>query len=749
MRGALVTLAALAAAGAAGAQGLPLEQRVDAIVVRDAAGTAYPYPFAGGFGSAAGYLSPKPQLVDLVGDARPDLVVTEGGGALAVYENVAGGPGFGFRWRTDVLRDIAPGAWYRFGDMDGDGDADLLAWGGPTVMRYWRNDGRAADGLPILTLLADPLLAADGVSEVNTEDNSVPALFDADGDGDLDFLYGQVDRGDVALWRNVGNDSDGRPLFEFVTNRFEDLEIYEASPTCGPPSRPGFPGLERQGGMPGFGRPSMKHGANGLVFADIDADGDREFFWGDYFARSLWYFRNDGTPQDANFQFVSEAFPLDEPLTSGGYNVATFADVDLDGDQDLVFGILGGLCATAENWFDALFFYENVGTPAAASYTLRTPRMISGVDVGRRSVPALVDLDADGDLDLVLANEADPAAVSSANLALFRNTGSATAPEFRLEDADWLSLDYDFGAYGPTFGDLDGDGDPDLLVGGFNGRIAYLRNDGTPAEPAFVMDTTRYWSLDMGQYARLALGDVDGDGDLDLIGGDANGRVRLYRNTGTASAAVFPSANGLPLPEDDAYRDAAGLPADIGEFSTPALYDVDGDGDLDVLIGTDAGPTRFFRNAGSPTAPAWVEEAPLPPVRRGTTPAAGDLDGDGDVDVLLGTSAGGLSLFLNTTVPNRTEPRPRGSRARIDAMPNPSRGGVTFRVSAGSAAAGLSVVVSDLSGRRVRRLEVARGAAGVEWDAATGAGPAPAGVYVARLESAGQILDSETFTLVR
>ena len=186
MRRLLIPLASLAtgcaglAPGApAGAQGLPLEQRVDAIPVLDAAGTPYPYPFAGGFGSAAGYLSPKPQLIDLVGDARPDLVLTEGGGAIALYENVAGGVGFGFRWRTDFLAGIAPGAWFRFGDMDGDGDADLLASAGPAIMRYWRNDGPGGDGLPQLSLVADPLLAADGVTEVTTEDNSVPALFDA------------------------------------------------------------------------------------------------------------------------------------------------------------------------------------------------------------------------------------------------------------------------------------------------------------------------------------------------------------------------------------------------------------------------------------------------------------------------------------------------------------------------------------------------------------------------------------------
>jgi hypothetical protein len=319
---------------------------------------------------------------------------------------------------------------------------------------------------------------------------------------------------------------------------------------------------------------------------------------------------------------------------------------------------------------------------------------------------------------------------------------------YQLEDSDWLSLDYDFGGYGPTFGDLDADGDPDLLVGGFNGRLAYLRNDGSPSAPAFVMDTTRYFGLDVGQYARPALGDVDGDGDLDLLIGDANGRVRLYRNAGSAGAAAFPSVNGLPLPEDDAFRDAAGLPADAGEFATPAFSDVDGDGDLDVLMGVDTGATRFFRNTGTAGAPQWVEETPLPPVRRGTTPAAADLDGDGDVDVVQGTSAGGLSLFLNTTVPNAVEGAPAGRGARLDTIPNPSRGGVAFRVTGAERSGRLEVVVTDLLGRRVARLAVGPGATGVAWNAGDQAS-APAGVYVARLEAGGDTIATSTFTLVR
>jgi hypothetical protein len=137
----------------------------------------------------------------------------------------------------------------------------------------------------------------------------------------------------------------------------------------------------------------------------------------------------------------------------------------------------------------------------------------------------------------------------------------------------------------------------------------------------------------------------------------------------------------------------------------------------------------------------------MPPVRRGTTPAAGDLDGDGDVDVILGTAAGGLSLFLNTTVPHAREPPPQRSGMRLDTIPNPSRDAVTFRVSGADALTELTVVVSDAAGRLVARLPVAADA--VSWNGRGGRAPAPAGVYVARVEAAGVVVASATFTLVR
>ncbi len=475
---------------------------------------------------------------------------------------------------------------------------------------------------------------------------------------------------------------------------------------------------------------------NALRLADVDADGRPELFWGDFFAPSLYYFGNTGTPADPAFTLVSDRYPVGQPLTSGGYNASDFGDADGDGDLDLVVGVQRGLCFDIRSAVDNLIYFDNTGTAAAPAFQQRTNRLIESVDVGSRATVAAADLDGDGDLDLLVGSETGPDASGRARLALYRNTGTAAAPEFDLIDPDYLGLAYDYGGYGPVPGDLDGDGDLDLLVGGFNGRFALLRNAGTPTAPALTLDASTtgnpgYEGVDAGQYARGALGDLDGDGDLDLVTGASNGRVRLYRNAGTAQTADFlVEPNGAPQAADTAYARQIGLPDDVGEDSAPALADLDGDGDLDLLVGTAAGAIHVFRNTGTPAAPAFAAETPLVVGRRRTAPAVADIDGDGDADLFAGADSGGLLFWRASGGTSGTPGPPRGeSGLRLDVVPNPSSG--SARLVASEAVRG-EAVVFDVRGREVRRVRLDGREA--EWDGRDATGRVlPAGVYVVRL----------------
>ncbi len=131
-----------------------------------------------------------------------------------------------------------------------------------------------------------------------------------------------------------------------------------------------------------------------------------------------------------------------------------------------------------------------------------------------------------------------------------------------------------------------------------------------------------------------ALGDVDGDGDLDLFVGEASGTLNFFRNVGSPSEPEFELVS-------DEY---GGI--DVGRRSAPALTDLDGDGDLDLLVGSENEGIRLFRNRGTSEEPEFVAEGRLRAATRGlSTPALLDADGDGDLDLFSGSASGGLLLF--------------------------------------------------------------------------------------------------------
>jgi uncharacterized protein (DUF2141 family) len=263
-------------------------------------------------------------------------------------------------------------------------------------------------------------------------------------------------------------------------------------------------------------------------------------------------------------------------IDAGSFVTGALADLDADGDLDLVAG----------NQVGALLYYENTGTPDVPAFTQRTgtENPFDAASVNEYAAPAFADLDGDGDLDLVVAEHLGA-------LRYFENTGDALAPVFaeQIGAANPLSGFVAASVPVPAFVDLDADGDFDLAAGGADGAFRYYENTGTALAPVFVERSgieSPLNGLDLGFFSTASFVDADADGDFDLVSGLSSGVFAWFENVGTPASASFVARVGDENP-------LLGLSA--GSFSTPVFADLDGDLLPDLVAGAGNGTFFFFR----------------------------------------------------------------------------------------------------------------------------------------------------------
>ncbi|MBK8097057.1 MAG: VCBS repeat-containing protein [Planctomycetes bacterium] len=527
-------------------------------------------------------------LVDIDGDNDRDLFsVPRSGsapGVLVAFQNQGGA--LSSLALTTIGAASLQGA--AIGDVDGDGDADLVVAPVPGAqpiqpLQLHRNGGNRTFAFDA------PAIPA------NAPTNAFPVLLDYDSDGDLDVAASSIGAGYLLL----ANDGTGR--FTDARSQLPPMRaghLFTAVGDFDGDLRPDTASVWFNGDVDVLWRNATNFtfqagvatGGNvqRLEVLDVDGDGRDDLLL--QTATSIELLRAAGSRQFVHSGLFSGATPA-------GLGVG---DLDGNGAEDVVAGFAAGV-AVRVGWGGP----SGIITDPAIDRALQSP---TGA-LNYRQCPIAGDVDGDGRADLLLPN--------TGGLVVQHGRGDGTWSATRSPAlATTTSL-----VQRPQLADVDGDGDQDLLLSTTAGFDIW-RNDGTGTF------TSMFQSTRPGLGGAPAIGDVDGDGDLDLVRMVTDGLL-LFRNpgngafgTGTALRSVF-------------------------NHCCVVMLDIDRDGDLDLAtdIRTATG-TLLLRNNGTGSFaefPTWSADlGPLP-----LAVAGGDADGDGDADLVVADFAIGLRLLAN------------------------------------------------------------------------------------------------------
>ena len=436
------------------------------------------------------------------------------------------------------------------GDLDGDGDLDLATANG------------AADTVSVLRNRSDGTFEAHVEYGVEIGPCSV-VLRDLDRDGDLDLAVATYNSDSIVVLSNHGKGS------------FDTQIAYPVG-----------------------------HNPRFLCSGDLDGDGSEDLVTANIGSASVSVLRNRG---DGNFEAQAQYGVGEDPCS------VAMADLNGDGDPDLAVvndchgGSILGAVSVLRNHGDGTF--ETHVEYSVKSYPVSV---------------ALGDLDANGDIDMVVADR------DNNSVSVLRNQGTGSFE---------AGINY-YAGEGPTFvvvEDLDGDADADLAVANgssdwsFPDSVSVLRGSG---DGKFV--TQRSFRAGFGPIS-IAVGDFDADADKDLAVANVGSTVTVQHNQGDGTFEVFPK------------YDVKGMYA-----ASIAPGDLDGDGDLDLAVAArgcpeDYGSASILKGSGLGTFGAPINYgADICP----TSIALGDLDGDEDLDLVLdeGSPVRAVHVLRNNAV---------------------------------------------------------------------------------------------------
>lgn len=604
-----------------------------------------PNAWAGGLNSA------QFSQIDVNHNSIMDLFVFDRcGNKISVFIN-KGTPNTPDYHYAHAYRDSFPemSNWVLLRDYNCDGRPDIFTYTPGGIKVFKNNSPSQLQFVNVSNLLVS--FFNPGTGSIYLPGTDLPAIDDIDGDGDLDILVFDVLGNYLEYHKNLSVETFGHcdslkfalknPCWGHFQESPANCDIFLN--TCTPPN-----GSERIIG-------GDKHAGSSILTIETNGNNARELVLGDISCNSLTHLNNSGTLPNTNSPM--NAFDKNFPINHGSsvkvemelFPAAFYLDVNNDGLKDLLVSPnLYGSNATQN--FHSVWYFKNTGSNNIPSFSLEQKNFLQDnmMEVGDGAFPTLHDIDGDGLIDLIVGNY-NYYDSTGGRLAFYKNTGTQTMPVFTLITRNFANVPgYNLSAGNlpsmaivPTFGDLDNDGDADMIIGDLDGNIHYFQNN----NGSFVLSQPFYFSIDVGQFATPQLFDLDGDSLLDLIIGERNGNLNYYKNTGTKNAPVFTYVtDSLGKVNTTEWWDFIG-------FSYPSFFTLNGETHL--LCGSKSGKLMYYTNIdGNLTGAFHKTDSAFMQMREGarSSVCVANLYGNDNIpELITGNLSGGLHFYQGGT----------------------------------------------------------------------------------------------------
>jgi len=382
------------------------------------------------------------------------------------------------------------------------------------------------------------------------------------------------------------------------------------------------------------------------TFIDIDGDDDLDFFTGNVLGTVTFYENVGYLDNKPIFNFISDFWQEIYIVGSSqrhGASAINFIDLDDDDDFDLAWG---------DYFQQSLYIVWNVGETdnpimdinnIVTQFPLNNPVLTAGLNM-----PSFTDIDNDDDMDLFVTVLSGAYGYQLINNFIFYEKQE----EFIYKTSNFIKTIDLLSDVNPAFVDIDNDNDKDLFIGTdfdpssfpWIGKVLLFENIGLDEnqEPIWSFVGDDYFGDDLGNNLSIDFGDIDNDGDFDAFIGNFNGTVKFFENIGTEENFEFNFQEELNE-------------IDLSGYSSPEVFDINNDGDLDLLIGHMSGTIIYYENIGTVNEFNFnlvSENFQEIDVGFRSSISNDDIDNDGDIDLIIGSGYQNIMHYKNNSIDN-------------------------------------------------------------------------------------------------